>query len=73
MAETEPTALIEELRRANRRWRTIAILEALIVAVPLIASTLFFGVRVERQKARAEMARHVAEQALRAAERRNPQ
>lgn len=78
MAETDPTALIDNLRRANGRWRTIAIGEALIFALLFVASASFLGIRAERARLNAAMqaaaAREHAERALReAAERLDAQ
>ncbi len=64
MTGSEPNALIENLRRSNRRWKAIAIGEALFVAFILVGSVLVSRLRLERERERAEMAWQQAKMAL---------
>jgi len=63
MSEPQTDALIDQLRRANGRWKALALgaLAALVLAIAGL--TTFTALRVGREKAAAEAARAEAEQA----------
>jgi hypothetical protein len=69
MPEQQADAVIEQLKRANRRWKRLALglLAAFVVAVAALAA--FSAVQVNRARAAAEDARIQAEHARREVER----
>jgi len=58
MPEPESSALIEKLRRANRRWKTIAISLAMILTMLVVNN--FWRAKLAAQRAEAEAYRAVA-------------
>jgi hypothetical protein len=76
MSEAETRALIEQLRRSNRRWRRLALglLAALGVAVPpLTTSTVVSWLRAAEATRRTEAAEELAEENLQEALRQAEQ
>jgi hypothetical protein len=60
--------VIENLRRANRRWKLFAIGEALVVAI--VATVFFNMLSIQAQRARMseQVARHEAAEATKVAD-----
>jgi hypothetical protein len=67
MPEPQADALIDKLRRANRRWKVFALSTLAALVLAIIGLSTFTAAQVSREKARAEAAKAEVEQALKEA------
>jgi hypothetical protein len=72
MSEADTTALVERLRRDNRRWKRLALCALVLLAITLTGATVAVGVQADRSAAAlraAEEASRAEQQARQDAER----
>jgi hypothetical protein len=73
ISEVNTTALVERLRRDNRRWKRLALGALALLVVALVVATALFAVHADRSAAAlraAEEARRAEQEARQDAERR---